>query len=180
MTGTPNKSRARPVYLNDYSVPDYLIDKTHLHFDIKGNTVVVNASLQVYRNPQLNNQQAPLVLNGVDLELRQLTLNGKKLSEKDITVDRESLTIHQVPVSFTLECVTELKPENNTALVGLFKSGEVYCTQCEPQGFRHITYYLDRPDVMSEFTTTLVADQKRFPVLLSNGNFGDQGLCDCE
>lgn len=168
----------KTVYLKDYRVSDYLIDKTHLRIDLQDDITLVRTTLQIRRNPQADPELRALVLQGVDLELRKLMLNSKVLSESDYAVDEESLIIHEVPVSFTLDCVTAIKPEENTALVGLFQSNGIYCTQCEPQGFRRITYYLDRPDVMSEFTTTLVADKEKFPVLLSNGNLVDQGIVE--
>ena len=171
-------TQPKPIYLKDYRESDYLIDKTHLHIDLQDNITLVSTSLQIRQNPQADPECRALVLQGIGLELRRLTLNGKVLDESDYEVDKESLTIPNVPTRFTLDCVTVIKPQKNTSLVGLYQSKGMYCTQCEPQGFRRITYYLDRPDVMSEFTTTLVADKEQFPVLLSNGNLVDQGIAD--
>jgi len=178
MTSVKTKPPSNPVYLNDYSVPDYWIDKTQLRIDLQDDITLVSASLQIRRNSQVDSECRALVLQGVDLELRKLTLNGKVLDGSDYTVDKENLIVHNVPKNFTLDCVTAIKPQENTSLVGLYQSKGVYCSHCEPQGFRNITYYLDRPDVMSEFTTTLVAEKEQFPVLLSNGNLVDQGIVD--
>jgi len=177
---TQANHQSNPVYLNDYRIPDYLIDKTHLCIDLQDDITLVSASLQIRRNPQADPECRALVLQGIELELRKLILNGKAVGESDYEVNGESLTIYNVPASFTLDCETEIKPQMNTALVGLYQSKGVYSTHCEPQGFRRITYYLDRPDVMSEFTTTLVADKDQFPVLLSNGNLVDQGVIDSQ
>ena len=184
MTSTLRKSspnpqtQDNPVYLKDYRVSDYLIDTTRLHFDLKDDSTVVTSSLQIRKNPEGNAACQTLVLQGVGLELRNLSINGKDLDKPSYAVDKENLTIHNVPANFTLSCVTSISPEENTSLLGLSQSQGLYCTQCEPQGFRKITYYLDRPDVLSEFTTTVVADKERFPVLLSNGNLVDQGTID--
>ena len=99
-------------------------------------------------------------------------LDGQALSGNEYQVDDESLTIHAPPAAFELEIETRIKPEDNSSLLGLYKSQAMYCTQCEAQGFRKITYYQDRPDVLAKFTTSITADAKRFPVLLSNGNLG--------
>ncbi|MYG14271.1 MAG: aminopeptidase N, partial [Gammaproteobacteria bacterium] len=113
---------------------------------------------------------APLVLDGKELELLAVRLDGEALSGNEYQVDDESLTIHAPPSAFELEVETRIKPEDNSSLLGLYKSQAMYCTQCEAQGFRKITYYQDRPDVLAKFTTTITADAERFPVLLSNGN----------
>ena len=169
------RQKQSPILLKDYHVPDYLIDKTRLHIDLHDDVTIVSSSLQMRQNPDAVEMCNALVLQGINLKLQRLAINGKDLSESDYVVDEGRLTIHQVPTSFTFDCVTKIKPQENTALVGLYQTKGLYCTQCEPEGFRRITYYPDRPDVMSEFTTTLVADKERFPVLLSNGNLVDQG-----
>ena len=172
------------VYRKDYQAPAYLIDKTCLHIDIQSDVTQVSTQLAMRYNSHGNSQTGqkealpPLRLDGVDLKLLSLKLDGKALDPSHYRVDKKSLTIDNVPASFSLECVTAIKPEENTALVGLFKTQKLYCTQCEPEGFRRITYYLDRPDVLSEFTTTIEADKARFPVLLSNGNLQASGEID--
>jgi aminopeptidase N len=169
-----NASTPKTIYLKDYQVPDYLIKTTDLRFDIFDGETQVTSLLQLYRNPQADKPATQLTLYGVDLELLSIALNEKKLTEKDYSFGEENLTVFNTPEEFSLLVITKIKPENNTSLEGLYKSRTMYCTQCEAEGFRKITYYLDRPDVMSEFTTTVVAD-KKYPVLLSNGNLIDSG-----
>ncbi len=186
----PAKEQApKTIYLKDYRVPDYLIKTTDLRFDIydknerydksegRDGETIVSAMLQLYRNPAATDTATQLTLHGADLELVSIALNGKVLGEGDYQFGEESITIFNTPEEFTLITITKIKPEKNTSLEGLYRSRTMYCTQCEAEGFRKITYYLDRPDVMSEFTTTVVAD-KKYPVLLSNGNLIDQGEAD--
>jgi aminopeptidase N len=155
--------------LQDYRVPDFFIDKTELSFQLGELATVVNSRLLMRRNPQ-GNPSAALVLQGEQLELKQLILNGNNLLPTQYHLDATSLTLDNLPDHFEIQCTTLIQPQKNTSLEGLYKSGTMFCTQCEAEGFRKITYYLDRPDVMSEFTTTILADQKKYPVLLSNGN----------
>lgn len=157
-------------YFKDYRPSDFLIDQVFLHFDLHEEQTKVNAVLNVRRNPKVANAKAPLVLNGEALQLLSVSLDGHELDASDYTVDEGSLTIVNVPDKFTVETKVIIKPQENTKLSGLYKSRNNFCTQCEAQGFRRITYYLDRPDVMARFTTTISADKKKYPVLLSNGN----------
>jgi len=161
--------------LADYKVPDFFIDKTELNFQLGELATIVTSRLVMRRNPEgvLN---APLVLNGEQLELKQLMLDGIILTPESYRLDAVSLTLDNLPDQFEIQCTTLIKPQKNTSLDGLYKSSGMFCTQCEAEGFRKITYYLDRPDVMSEFTTTILADPKKYPVLLSNGNEMDRGL----
>ena len=169
-------NQPKEVRLAEYEIPSYLIDTTHLHFELGETATLVKSNLQIRRNPKCQVEgRVPLVLQGVDLELNQLTLDGHKLTQSDFQVDAETLVIPQVPRNFELECVTLIRPDQNTSLAGLYKSNALFCTQCEAEGFRKITYYLDRPDVMSVFTTTIVAEKGKYPVLLSNGNDIDRG-----
>jgi len=115
-------------------------------------------------------QSSALVLDGEELELRSIKIDGRTLDSHEYSVTEESLEIAHVPDSFEIECVTWIKPQDNKRLEGLYKSSSMFCTQCEAEGFRRITYYLDRPDVMSVFETRIEADKTRYPVLLSNGN----------
>lgn len=167
----------KTIYLKDYQVSDYLIKTTDLHFDIFDGETIVSAMLDVYRNPAATTVVTQLKLHGADLELVSIALNDKILTPADYEFGEESITIFNTPESFKLLTITKIKPEANTSLEGLYRSRTMYCTQCEAEGFRKITYYLDRPDVMSEFTTTVAAD-KKYPVLLSNGNLIDQGDSD--
>ena len=130
------------------------------------------------RNPVAVDGQAPLELNGEHLDIASVRLDGRRLAESEYVHDGRLLSIAEVPDHFVLEVETVLAPEKNTALEGLYCSSGNYCTQCEAEGFRRITCYPDRPDVMAVFTTTVVADPQRCPVLLANGNLVDQGVCD--
>ncbi|AUY36440.1 aminopeptidase N [Pseudomonas soli] len=158
------------IYLKDYQAPEYLIDETHLTFELFEDHSLVHAQLVMRRNPERGAGLPPLVLDGQHLELLSVQLDDQVLAAGDYQLDDDSLTVHPKAERFTLDTSVKIHPENNTALEGLYKSGKMFCTQCEAEGFRKITYYLDRPDVMSVFTTTVIAEQHRYPVLLSNGN----------
>jgi aminopeptidase N len=173
----PAKDQPKTIYLKDYKVPDYLIKTTDLRFEIFEGETLVSAMLHLYRNPDASHKAKDLTLQGADLELVSIAIDDKLLVSSDYSFGEESLTIFNTPDEFKLITITRIKPEANTSLEGLYRSRTMYCTQCEAEGFRKITYYLDRPDVMSEFTTTIVAD-KKYPVLLSNGNLIDQGEAD--
>jgi aminopeptidase N len=161
--------RAETVYLKDYAPPAYRVDTVELCFDLGEETTQVVSRLTLRRQPGGCKEQ-PLVLDGVGLQLEQLRLDGRLLQGDDYVCNDENLTIHQVPESFLLETTVILRPQDNTTLEGLYRSGSIFCTQCEAEGFRKITYFPDRPDVMGRFTTTIVADRRHYPVLLSNGN----------
>ena len=155
-------------YLKDYQTPAYRILETDLHFDIAEPQTVVKSRLTV--EPQRVGE--PLVLDG-SAKLLSVKINGAAV---DYVLEGETLTIADVPSErFTVEVETEILPAENKSLMGLYASGGNLFTQCEPEGFRKITFYIDRPDVMSKFTTTIVDDKKRYPVLLSNGNKIDGG-----
>ena len=183
-------AQARTIYLKDYRLPEFLIDRTELHFDLGDDASHVRSRLHMRRNPELvGNDSERLVLDGQEMELVSVLLNGRELDPSEYQVDENSLTIAglkgllgeesaQIDSGFVLECHTRLRPQDNTSLEGLYRSRSMYCTQCEAEGFRKITYYLDRPDVMSRFVTTVEADRERFPVLLSNGNAIDSGEKD--
>ena len=131
----------------------------------------VASKLRLRANPKVATRGRPLVLDGEGLTLESLALNGKPLSPKDYELTDGSLTIPRVPAQpFSLEIVTLCDPEANTALSGLYLSRGTYCTQCEPEGFRRITYFIDRPDVLAVYTVRIEADRATTPVLLSNGN----------
>lgn len=167
-------TQPQTIYLKDYRVPDYLIDTTDLIIDIFDGYTIVTSMLGMRRNPEADAPAQSLRLHGVGLELMSVMLNGEILQAEAYAVDAESLTIFNTPENLNLAIMTKIKPEENTALEGLYRSRTMYCTQCEAEGFRKITYYLDRPDVMSEFTTKVIADRK-LPVLLANGNLIDSG-----
>ncbi|MFZ3205179.1 MAG: aminopeptidase N [Pseudomonas sp.] len=158
------------IYLKDYQAPDYLIDETHLTFELFEDHTLVHAQLVMRRNPAAGGGLPVLVLDGQELELLSLSLDGEALAAGDYQLDASHLSLQPKSASFVIDSSVRIHPERNTALEGLYKSGSMFCTQCEAEGFRKITYYLDRPDVMSKFTTTLSAEQHSYPVLLSNGN----------
>jgi len=161
-------------YLKDYTEPPFLVETIDLQVELNEEKALVLACLKMVRNTK-GEQDTPLILQGEALKLISLRLNEVPLSSNDYTVTPETLMIQNVPDDFTLEIVTEIYPQKNTALSGLYRSNTMFCTQCEAEGFRRITYYLDRPDVMAIFTTTVVADKTMYPILLSNGNKIDQG-----
>ncbi|WP_397452157.1 aminopeptidase N [Pseudomonas sp. NA-150] len=158
------------IYLKDYQAPEYLIDETHLTFELFEDHTLVHAQLVMRRNPARGAGLPPLVLDGQQLELLSVALGDVTLTPTDYLLTPDQLTVQPLAPSFTLDSTVRIHPETNTALEGLYKSSGMFCTQCEAEGFRKITYYLDRPDVMSKFTTTLSADKQKFPILLSNGN----------
>ncbi|WP_173484667.1 MULTISPECIES: aminopeptidase N [unclassified Marinobacterium] len=167
------------IYLKDYRVPEFLIDSVALRFELDEEETLVFATLQMRRNPESHLRNAPLILNGdKDLQLKRICINDQQVPEGEYKVTDESLTIEVVPDQFTLQTLCRIQPQLNTALEGLYRSDGVFCTQCEAEGFRRITYYLDRPDVMSLFETTIIADPEQYPVLLSNGNAVDKGVTD--
>jgi aminopeptidase N len=161
------------IRLVDYQPPAYLVDAVSLHFDLDAATTRVSSELQMRRNPQGNG--GALQLDGEHLTLISVQLDGETLQPNQYQRSETQLLIPHVPETFTLAIVTEIHPDQNTALEGLYHSGSLVCTQCEAEGFRRITYYPDRPDVMSVFTVTIEADKQKWPILLSNGNLADQG-----
>jgi len=163
-------TQPKMIHLKDYRPPAFLIDQVHLHFELHGDFVSVTAVLQMQRNPLHQDAAAPVYLNGEDMQLQRVSVDGKQLTDTEFQVDAISLTIPTVPDQFVLETEVIIKPQNNTQLMGLYKSRGNFCTQCEAQGFRRITYFPDRPDVMAKFTTTISADKAKYPMLLSNGN----------
>lgn len=168
-------AQPRTIRLKDYRVPDFLIDTTALHFELHEDRTRVRATLEIRRNPASGDQRAPLKLDGQDLLLRSVSIEGKILSSDAYQLTPDQLIIASVPAHFVFQCETEIKPQENTSLEGLYKSRTMFCTQCEAEGFRKITYFLDRPDVMSVYTVSIEADRARYPVLLSNGNLVHSG-----
>ncbi len=155
---------------HDYRTPDYTITDIDLTFILDASTTQVTAISRVKR---LGAEDAELRLDGEDLTLLSLEIDDRPWPHyREV---EGALIIGQLPETFTLKIVNEIHPDKNTALEGLYKSGEALCTQCEAEGFRHITWYLDRPDVLARFTTTIIAEQTRYPYLLSNGNRIDSG-----
>lgn len=155
--------------LSDYTEPNFWVEHTELTFELQPEATIVSARLQLKRNAN-RPANSPLELDGQELELLQVRLDGQVLSASDYSLDAERLLIHSLPDEAVLETQVRINPAQNTTLDGLYRSGGMYCSQCEAQGFRRITYYPDRPDVMSVFTTHIIADAQDNPVMLSNGN----------
>jgi len=158
------------IYLEEYQAPSFLIDKVDLEFTLLEHATSVKSNITFIKQ-----QASALVLNGQELTLKSVKLDGRTLSDDEFSCDEDSLTIENVPERFVLEIVTEIKPHENLSLEGLYQSSGNYCTQCEAEGFRKITYFLDRPDIMAVFTVTIIADRDLYPVMLSNGNLQEQG-----
>ncbi|BBK38431.1 aminopeptidase N [Allostella sp. ATCC 35155] len=152
---------------SDYCPPDFRIDRLDLTFELEPERTQVRAEMTVRRTGAAG---APLVLDGEEMELHGIRLDGRPLAEGEYRLDHAHLTLPTVPDTFTLVVEGAIRPAANTALEGLYISSGVFCTQCEPEGFRRITWSLDRPDALSVFRTTIRADRARFPILLSNGN----------
>ncbi len=158
---------AKAIHLKDYTAPAFRVEEVELDVDIRDDHALVKASLKIARAAP-----GPLVLDGDELELVSVTLDAKPVAHQ---VTAETLTIAQAPDAFTLETVTRIVPQRNTKLEGLYATQHGFVTQCEAQGFRRITWFIDRPDVMARYTTTVRADKAKYPVLLSNGNLLEKG-----
>ncbi len=161
----------RAISLRDYRAPDYRISEIAIAFVLDPESTRVTARTKVART----GAAVPLVLNGEHLVLVSVAIDGRTLSKGEYAVNEETLTIASVPVKFALEIVTETAPAKNTALEGLYTSRGIFCTQCEAEGFRRITYFLDRPDILAVYTTRIEASKRDYPVLLSNGNLVEGG-----
>ncbi|TPM61234.1 aminopeptidase N [Mesorhizobium sp. B2-2-4] len=162
--------------LEDYRPSDYLIPETNLEFRLSPGATIVTAILTVERRDGVA-ASTPLVLDGDGLTLRRVEIDGRKAKPTDFAVTPDRLTILRPPAArrFRLSIETELAPSGNEALMGLYRSSNVYCTQCEAEGFRRITYFLDRPDILSVYTVRIEARRDEAPLLLSNGNRVDKG-----
>lgn len=170
-----NTTETKPIakYRLDYKAPDFTITDIDLDFDLAPELTTVTARSRVI---QKNNTVNELMLDGEDLKLISINIDEQPWHDYQIT--DTGLIVRNVPAEFTLTIVNEIKPIDNTALEGLYVSGEALCTQCEAEGFRHITYYLDRPDVLARFSTRITANKQNYPYLLSNGNRIAQGQLD--
>ncbi len=165
LTSTP-----KTILLKDYTPPAFLVSSIDLDVDLRDDFALVRAKLAIARNPKAADPKAALELDGDELELVSVALGGKPLSENRFTASSDHLQIPGVPDRFILETLVRIVPKQNTKLMGLYASRDGYFTQCEAEGFRRITYFPDRPDVMSRYTNTIHADKAAYPFLLSNGN----------
>ncbi|XP_024366624.1 puromycin-sensitive aminopeptidase isoform X1 [Physcomitrium patens] len=167
------KEGPKEIFLRDYKAPDYAFEKVDLKFELGEEKTLVTSNIRVLPK----SSGAPLILDGdSSLKLVTLKINGSSVPEEDFKITPRKLHLTSLPTGpFELEIVTEIEPQNNTSLEGLYKSSGNFCTQCEAEGFRKITYYQDRPDVMSKFTTRIEADKALYPVLLGNGNLIEEG-----
>ncbi|MBF0264252.1 MAG: aminopeptidase N [Gammaproteobacteria bacterium] len=174
------------IYLKNYKVPNFLIQKTHLtvELDVQDNDsniqtlTRVTSLLEIVRNPESQELSKELTLHGQDFRVEKIFIDGISLNAEQYIQTKETLTLLKVPNNFLLSVISTSQPQNNTALEGLYKSSGNFCTQCEAEGFRRITYYLDQPDIMSVFTTKIIADKSLYPVLLANGNPIEKGDLD--
>jgi aminopeptidase N len=164
------------IYLKDYTPPPYLISTVDLDVEIRADHALVKASIAIKRNPAAADAKAPLVLNGEEVELVSVAIDGRVLDAAEYSVSPELLTIAKTPKKFTLETVVRIVPQKNTKLEGLYGTKSGFFTQCEAAGFRRITYFVDRPDVMARYTNTIHAEREKYPVLLSNGNLVGSGV----
>src|ERR1043165_6084824 len=156
----------RAIHLSDYQAPEFRVAKVHLDFSLEPQAPRVTAKLEIVRR----SGHGPLILMGENQKLSSVALDGRALSPGDYLLDEKSLTLSNPPDKFTLEICSEIDPAANTELEGLFLSNGMFCTQCEPEGFRRIAFFIDRPDNLSVFTVRIEAAKEQYPVLLSNGN----------
>jgi aminopeptidase N len=176
---SPDMAPPQSARLVDYQPPAYLIDTVDLVFELGAEDTRVKSRLGIRRNPAFAERGAALHLDGEALELVSLALDGELLGANRYQLEPEGgLILGDVPDAFTLDVETRIAPQSNTALSGLYLSGGNFCTQCEPEGFRRITYFIDRPDVMARYSTTITAEKGRYPVLLANGNPVERGDTD--
>ncbi|XP_048609763.1 puromycin-sensitive aminopeptidase-like isoform X1 [Brassica napus] len=170
-----NMDAPKEIFLKDYTKPDYYFETVDLSFSLGEEKTIVSSTIKV--TPRVKGSSAPLVLDGHDLKLLSVKVEGQLLKEGDYQLDSRHLTLPSLPAeeSFVLEIDTEIYPQKNTSLDGLYKSSGNFCTQCEAEGFRKITFYQDRPDIMAKYTCRVEADKSLYPVLLSNGNLISQG-----
>ena len=163
------------IYLKDYAPPAFLVEHVALDVDIRADHALVQARLRMRRNPQAAEPKAPLALDGEELELISVAIDGTLLRDNAYSLDPDRLVIPDLPNAFELETVSRIVPQKNTKLEGLYATKNGFVTQCEAQGFRRITWFIDRPDVMARYRVTIHADKAAYPVLLSNGNLVSSG-----
>ncbi len=163
------------IFRKDYRASEFLVDTVDLVFELDPAETLVKAKMQLRQNPDAPGGSGHLLLHGDGLQLRSLLLDGAELDPSRFEADSQGLRIDDVPERFELATEVAIHPAENSKLMGLYTSSGTFCTQCEAEGFRRITYYLDRPDVMARFSTRIEAERAKYPVLLSNGNRVSQG-----
>jgi aminopeptidase N len=176
-----SEQQPTPIYLKDYKRPDYKVESIHFTFELDDHATIVSTNMKMKRSrDQFTTGKEVILLNGEELKLLEVKVNGQSLNiSSDCLLDKEKLVIksEKLPTQddFTLEIKTQIDPANNKALEGLYMSGNIFCTQNEPEGMRKITYFIDRSDVMAKYKTKIIADKVKFPILLSNGNLIAKG-----
>lgn len=163
------------IELKNYKVPNFLIESVNLCFQLEESYTKVRSNSIFYRNKKSTDDNNTLILSGISLELVSLKIDGVEVARNQYDLTANNLSISNPPERFELEITTKVYPDKNKTLMGLYKSGGMFCTQCEAEGFRRITYFLDRPDVLTIYTTRIEADKNKYPLLLSNGNITDSG-----
>ena len=167
------------VYLHDYKVSPFLVDTTDLVFDLGDEQTLVTCTLAVRRNSESDDQTGAFELNSKgDVALLWVEVDGQRLESDSYSLTDNLLRLHNLPPQALVKTQVAIKPQSNTSMMGLYRSRTMYCTQCEAEGFRRITYFPDRPDIMSVFTVKIIADKTAYPVLLSNGNAIERGDMD--
>ncbi|MCK5100460.1 MAG: aminopeptidase N, partial [Desulfobacteraceae bacterium] len=162
-------------YLKDYKEPAFTVDRIDLKFDIFDDFTRVTSNLKVIKNTNVANADTPLIFNMKELKVESVIADDMVLMPVEYKLEKDYFKLARTPEKFNLEIVTIIEPHKNTSLEGLYKSGHILCTQCEAEGFRKITPFPDRPDVMAKYSCIITADKKKYPVLLSNGNRLDSG-----
>ncbi|MGI9538147.1 MAG: aminopeptidase N, partial [Desulfocapsaceae bacterium] len=173
-----NSTSFKTIQRSDYQPPGFLVDTIDLLFRLDEQCTIVTARSKINKNTEHENNNEDIVLYGENLELVKVSIDGEEIDSGRMVVTENELQILHVPDRFDLEIITTINPLANTSLSGLYLSSSIFCTQCEAEGFRRITYYPDRPDVLARFSTRIEADQKKYPVLLSNGNLEDEGTLE--
>ena len=168
-------AQPRVTRLSEYRPPDFLVDTVDLRFELGDEFTLVHSRLALRRNTAAGAGNAPLLLNGQGLSLLSISIDGQALGASDFRYEEDLLEVPSLPERCLLETCVRIEPQKNTALEGLYRSRGMFCTQCEPEGFRRITFFPDRPDVLARFSTEIVAPREGFPVLLSNGNEAARG-----
>ncbi len=169
-----SSNQVERTYLVDYQPPPFRVSDINLEFQLHPTDTVVKSRMTVIRMPEADGDS--FLLNGKKLKLETIQIDGEKLDDSEYSLNKSGLTVHSPPDSFELSIKNKLNPSQNKELSGLYISGDMLCTQCEAEGFRNITYFPDRPDILSRYSVTIEASRSDYPVLLSNGELVDSGM----